>query len=124
MNDLDYSDFEPAGKDLAGSMADGGGVSVKDAVLPKIHRNDRAGSRGYPLLVPLKVDGRWLRRLTLRHPTQGDIDDLGNGVLESRRDLLCRLIGQPNEVVRALSWVDSEAIQQMFSDILPSFMKD
>lgn len=89
---------------------------------PAIEAGDGA-SHSYRLLVPLKVDGRWLRKVTMRLPTQGDIDDWGSGEVASPRALFCRLTGLHPAVAKALRWPDSERLHLMFSEMLPEFMQ-
>lgn len=82
------------------------------------------GSRRLFLMVPVDVEGECLRSIDLRLPTQGDIDDWGNGELTGTRALLCRLTNLEPSVVRKLAWPDSEALHQMLRDILPEFIFD
>lgn len=89
---------------------------------PAIEAGDGA-CHSYRLLIPLKVDGRWLRKVTMRLPTQGDIDDWGSGEVSSPRQLFCRLTGLHPAVVKALCWPDSERLHLTFSEMLPEFMR-
>ena len=109
-------DFNPGGGagESPAVAADGSPAPVIDS------RGAIAWSR--PLLLPFKVDGRWLRKVALHYPTQGDIDDFASGDLETLRHLLCRLTGLHAAVIRALRWPDSEALHQAFKDVLPPFI--
>ncbi|TRL35487.1 phage tail assembly protein [Rhizobium straminoryzae] len=119
MPDIDFSDYEPLAD--GASSADHAG----DAAGPRIEALEpTAGERSYVLLAPRRVDGEPLRRITLRALTQQDLDDVANGEIASRRLLLCRLAGLHPDIIRSLIWPDSEAIHQMFIDMLPDFLKD
>lgn len=96
--------------------------TVSDDGIPVVLAGQGA-SLSYRLLVPLKVDGRWLRRVTMRLPTQGDIDDWGSGEIASPRQLFCRLTDLQPAVAKALRWPDSERLHLMFSEMLPEFMR-
>ena len=80
------------------------------------------GQREYTLLVPLTVNGTRLRKIRMRLPVQGDIDDWGNGEIASPREFLVRLTGLDPLVIRALAWPDSEAVHLLFRDIVPDFI--
>lgn len=96
--------------------------AVADAgAMPAIDRQ-AAVAWARSLLFPLKVDGRWVRKVTLQHPAQGDIDDYASGELKSLRDVLCRLTGLHPDTIRALKWPDSEALHLAFKNVLPSFI--
>jgi hypothetical protein len=71
---------------------------------------------------PLKVNQETVSKIVVRQLLQGDIDDLGNGILASNRDLLCRLTGLDNAVIRALVWADSERLHKQFANLLPDFL--
>lgn len=78
----------------------------------------------YPLAYPRKLDGKPLRKITLRRPTQGDLDDLASGVIETNRDLLCLLTGLHRSVIRGLDARDSEALYRIFVDLLPAYIQE
>lgn len=71
---------------------------------------------------PLKKGTLTISKITVRRLLQGDIDDLGNGVLDGNRELLCRLTGLDNDIIRALTWEDSEVLHKRFSSLLPDFL--
>lgn len=124
MKQFDYPDLEPVVPDpLGGEVSTG-----ETQLLPVVTRDHGVGARRYRLLVPLRVDdGQKKRRITqvrLRLPDQSDFDDLADGVLANRRALLARLTDLDVEVIKALAWPDSEALHQMFADLLPDFLKD
>ncbi len=110
------------------AMIGGPDVSAVDAPEPvdaaPIITAGKGGDQTYRLMIPLKVNGRWLRAVTVRLPTQGDIDDWGNGVLVSPREMFCRLTGLDPYVVKALRWPDSEQLHLVFRDIVPEFMME
>lgn len=111
MQDLDFADFEQ-----------GGGEASSPATEPAITvalADTGAGSRRYTLLAPLLVNGERLDEVTLRQPTQGDLDDFANGEIGSRRLLLARLVDLDLQVIRGLTWADSQAIHQMLADLVP-----
>lgn len=118
MADLDFSEFEPADPDLAG---DGGSGAPALAIA---FAEPGGGERRYRLLAPLVVNDERLDEITLRLPTQSDLDDFANGELGNRRLLLARLAGLDPLVIKALAWPDSQAVHQMFADILPDFLKE
>lgn len=95
--------------------------TVSQVVVPL---NPAARVITYPLAFPLKVDGKPLRVVRMQRPTQGDIDDMGNGILASNRDLLCRLTGLSLAVVRHFEANDSERLHSLLIDLLPTFLKD
>lgn len=78
----------------------------------------------YPLAYPRKLDGKPLRKVTLRRPTQGDLDDLASGVIETNRDLLCHLTGLHRSVIRGLDARDSEALHGMLIDMMPAYLRE
>lgn len=78
----------------------------------------------YPLAYPRKVDGKPLRKVTLRRPTQGDLDDLASGAIETNRDLLCRLTGLTRSIIRSLDARDSEALHGMLIDMMPAYLRE
>ncbi len=83
-----------------------------------------AGSREVNLVFPFKVERRWLRKVSIRLPSQGDIDDFSSGDLPTLRDLLSRLTGLHPAVLKALIWHDSAAVHQVFRDVLPAFIAE
>lgn len=109
-------DFEPGD-----GAAEGGAVAADAGAMPAID-SQAAVAWSRALLFPFKVDGRWLRKVTLQHPAQGDIDDYASGELKSLRSVLCRLTGLHPDTIRALKWPDSEALHLAFKDVLPSFI--
>lgn len=80
------------------------------------------GSRQVVLAYPLKVNGKWLRSITVRPLDQGDVDDWENGQLPTLRDMMLRLTGLNPAVAKALVWLDSEAVLLMVQNTLPEFM--
>lgn len=111
-------DFEPV--DGAGESPAAGAEAVAASEPPPVISADVAVAWSRRLFLPFRVDGRWLRTISLRHLSQGDIDDFGAGTI-TRRDLLCRLTGLHPDVIRALKWPDSEKLHLAFQDSLPSF---
>lgn len=77
----------------------------------------------YPLAYPRKLNGKPLRKVALKRPTQGDLDDLASGVIETNRDLLCHLTGLDRSVIRALDARDSEALHGMLIDMMPAYIQ-
>ena len=75
-----------------------------------------AGLRELRLLVPLKVDGRLMRKVGMRLPTQGDIDDWGNG------EILYLQIAV-TDTGRGLSDDDMKVLFQRFSQASPKTYK-
>lgn len=120
LQELDYSQFDMPGAE----PADEENPQIAAPAAPEIAYDRNLGTRRVTLFAPVKVDGKLLKAITIRMPTQGDIDDFGNGVLENRRALLCRLTDQHPAVLKSLAWPDAEALQQMYNDMLPDFMKD
>jgi hypothetical protein len=118
--DLDFSHLEPVGADPA-SAGESAGHKL-DAPAPRIDAPARLGGRLYTLLSPFKVDGKWLRTITMRHPTQGEIDAWGNGEIDGARGLILAMTGLHPAVFKALAWPDAAALHQMFSDMVPSFV--
>ncbi|WP_137136609.1 hypothetical protein [Rhizobium sp. FKY42] len=116
--DLDFSDLSP--------IVPADDIEPATLLEPdlKIEVNTQAGARSHALLVPLKVNGKWLRKITLRLPSQGEIDDYVNGDLASRRAFLARLADLDPLVIKALRWPDSEAVHQLFHDIVPQFVSE
>lgn len=97
----------------------GGGALVP--VTTTIVTSD-AGQREYTLIVPPTVNGKRLRKIRMRLPLQGDIDDWGNGEIASLREFQARLTGLDPLVLRALAWPDAEAVHLLFRDIVPDFV--
>ncbi len=95
--------------------------TVSQVVVPL---NPAARVITYPLAFPLKVDGKPLRVVRLRRPTQGDMDDLSTGVIPTNRDLLCKMTGLSLTVIRNLDVVDSERLHSLLFDLIPDFLKD
>ena len=93
-------------------------------VAPIVKMNDLPGSVEVHLIFPFKVDGKMLRKVRVRQPSQEDIDDFSSGKLPTFRDLLVRLTGLHNAVIRALTWEDSKAVHQIFRDVLPAFIEE
>ena len=100
-------------------MDEEAGEEIKPSIVIEV---GPAGRRSYALIIPLKVNGKWLRKVDLRLPSQGDIDDWGTGEIENARAFLCRLTGLDPLVIKALRWPDSEALYQMFRDVMPDFV--
>lgn len=82
------------------------------------------GTRSFTLYKKIKVDGRWLTRISIRPPVGGDIDDWGSGRVGSSRDMLARLTGLHPAVIRGLDSVDLEIVYQMFWDMVPDWWRD
>lgn len=80
------------------------------------------GRRMLDLVHPPKVDGKPLRRVTVRLLEQGDVDDWVDGVITTRRELVLRLTGLHGDVIRKLKWPDSEALHLIIQDLLPDFI--
>ncbi len=119
--DLDFSHLEPIGPDPASDPAPAGeGVSIQPE--PRIDARSAVGARNYTLVSPFKVDGKWLRKVTIRYPTQGEIDAWGNGEIEGSRGLMLAMTGLHPSVFKALAWPDAAALHQMFSDMVPTFV--
>lgn len=91
---------------------------------PVISAESMMGSRQVELIFPFKVDGKMLRRVQVRIPSQGDIDDFISGELPTLRHLLARLTNLHLLVIRALNWEDSKAVHQIFKDVLPLFIQE
>lgn len=91
---------------------DGGPVVIASAT----------GRRMLELVHPPKVDGKPLRRVTVRLLEQGDVDDWVAGVITTRRELVLRLTGLHDAVVRRLKWPDSETLHLIIQDQLPEFI--
>lgn len=121
MDPLDFSQFDMAENGEAGAPETGASAEGPAVVAVA---NVAAGARVLSLLAPPAVDGKRLRRIVLRGLLQGDIDDLLDGTLPSRRALLCRLTGQPAAVIKVLQWPDSRVLHEMFIDALPDFLKE
>lgn len=120
MEHLDFSQFE-----MQVDAPVDGALDAPETVGPApvvVISNPGAGSRRYTLLVPLKVDGQWLRHVTLRAVRQGDIDDFGTGRIEGIRAFVCRITGLNPSVFDAMNFADSAAIHQMFGDMVPEFV--
>lgn len=131
--DLDFPDLRPWGdnpvpededKDDRQDLAEDSEPleSVESELVISV--DTKAGARSHTLLVPLKVNGKWLRRISLRLPSQGDIDDFLSDGNQSRRQLLAHLAGVDPLVIKALRWPDSEAVHQLFHDMLPQFISE
>lgn len=105
-------DFDPA---LSGPAT---------GVDPVVKLNPVPGSREVNLIYPFSVDGKMLRKVRIRLPSQGDIDDFSSGALPTLRDLLSRLTGLHPAVIKALVWEDSKAVHQVFRDVLPAFISE
>lgn len=118
--DLDFPDLEPEHPDAAATDDDLADRPFVPA--PTIAVDTKAGARSYTLLVPLKVNGKWLRQISLRLPSQGDIDDYLSDDNRSRREFLARMAGLDPLVIKALRWPDSEAVHQLFHDMVPQFI--
>ncbi len=80
--DLDFPDLRPWNDEAAQTDEDEQQALSEDEELLErvepelvISVDTKAGARSYTLLVPLKVNGKWLRQISLRLPSQGDIDD-------------------------------------------------
>lgn len=110
-----------SGSSSSAAKDDAAGDTAGDVSPVEFYR-PAAGARTYDLVYPRRVDGKWLRRITVRMPEQGDIDDYVSGELKDLRDLLVRLTGLSRPVIRALTWVDSSAVHQIFRDVLPAFI--
>ncbi|WP_281978793.1 phage tail assembly protein [Pseudorhizobium flavum] len=118
MQDLDFSEFE-------GGAGEAPGEAVAASAGPRVALAEPGrGGRRYMLLAPLYVDGYRLEEVTLRHLTQAELDDYAGGEIETRRLLLARVTGLHPDVIGAMIWPDSEALHQMFADLLPAFLKD
>ena len=120
--DLDFPDLEPEHPDAAATDSDLADRPFKPALTIAV--DTKAGARSHTLLVPLKVNGKWLRQITLRLPSQGQIDDYVNDENRSRRLLLAELAGVDPLIIKALRWPDSEAVHQIFHDIVPQFISE
>ncbi|MGQ3277876.1 MAG: phage tail assembly protein, partial [Shinella sp.] len=81
------------------------------------------GNRHVTLAYPFKVNGKWLRVVTIHLPDTGDIDDYVSGTLPTLRDLLARLTRLSHAEIMALKWIDSAAVHQVFRDVLPPFIE-
>lgn len=104
---------------------DGTMETVENVVMQHVvPLNPAAHTIVYPLTFPLKVDSKPLRMVRLRRPTQGDLDDLANGIIPTNRDLLCKLTGLSLAVVRQMDVVDSERLHSLLIDLMPAFLKD
>lgn len=120
--DLDFPDLEPEHSDTAADDSDLPDRPFEPALTIAV--DTKAGARSHTLLVPLKVNGKWLRQITLRLPSQGQIDDYVNDENPSRRLLLAELAGVDPLIIKALRWPDSEAVHQIFHDIVPQFISE
>lgn len=127
--DLYFPDLRPWNDDAAQTDEDEQqALSESEKLLervepgPVISVDANAGARSYTLLVPLKVNGKWLRQISLRIPSQGDIDDYLSDDNRSRREFLARMAGLDPLVIKALRWPDSEAVHQLFHDMVPQFI--
>jgi hypothetical protein len=120
MKDIDYADFEPVGN--VGSVFPDD--IAAEAPAPVVERRDASsGGRVYRLLAPLMVEGVEVREIVLAPLTQDILDAYANGEVGNRRALLCRSAGVHPAVIDALIWSDSEAVHQLFTDMLPDFLK-
>ena len=122
MQDLDFSEFDMPGAEIQEAATPA--ASSHDVPAPVVEADTAAGARSYTLLAGPKVNGRKLRRITMRPVTQADIDDLADGTLPNNRALLCRLTGLHPAVIKALIWPDAQFIHGMLLDALPDFMKE
>lgn len=122
MQDLDFSQFDMPGAEI--EQAANPAASSDEAPAPVVEADKAAGARTYTLLAGPKVNGRKLRRITMRAVTQADIDDLADGTLPNTRALLCRLTGLHPAVVKGLVWPDAQFVHAMFIDALPDFLKE
>ena len=127
--DLDFPDLRPWNDDATlANEDDQHSLSTNEELLERVEPDlvisvdTKAGARSYTLLVPLKVNGKWLRQISLRLPSQGDIDDYINDDNRSRREFLARMAGLDPLVIKALRWPDSEAVHQLFHDMVPQFI--
>lgn len=120
--DLDFPDLEPEHSGTAADDSDLPDRPFEPALTIAV--DTKAGARSHTLLVPLKVNGKWLRQITLRLPSQGQIDDYVNNENASRRLLLAELAGVDPLIIKALRWPDSEAVHQIFHDIVPQFISE
>jgi hypothetical protein len=131
--DLDFSHLAPVGADPAfqplSQAASAGEVVGHDVdgpdpriPAPRIDVPAQLGARIYTLLSPFKVDGKWRRTITMRHPTQGEIDAWGNGEIDGARGLILAMTSLHPAVFKALAWPDAAALHQMFSDMVPGFV--
>ncbi|MBN9055221.1 MAG: hypothetical protein BGO06_00650 [Shinella sp. 65-6] len=122
MNDLDFSQFDMPTDSSAAMITTRSTVEKAEPESISVVGNTAPGSRRYTLLVPLRVDGKWLRHVTLRAVQQGDIDDFGTGRIEGIRAFVCRIADLDPSVFAAMNFVDSAAIHQMFGDMVPEFV--
>ncbi len=76
---MDFSDYEPIGGDENQSAAAFAPPPADVSLL-----NPLVGSRSYRLLSPLKIDGKVVRTITMRHPTQGEVDALADEMITVR----------------------------------------
>lgn len=106
---MDFSDYEPVGGPETGETEAAETVSV--SLLDPL-----AGSRTYRLLAPLRVNGKVVRTIRMRHLRQDEIDTFGD---RSYREMIALSCGLPVEAVSALIWPDSEAVHALFDDMLP-----
>ncbi len=122
MQDLDFSEFDQpvAETEEAANPA----ASADTDPAPVVEADNTAGARTYALLAGPKVNGRKLRRITMRPVLQGDLDDLADGTLSGRRALLCRPVDPHPSVIKALTWQDSRIVHEMFVDALPDYLKE
>lgn len=107
----DYSDFEPVGGPEAGADDAEAAEAVSVEIL-----NPLVGSRTYRLLAPLKVNGKTVRVIRMRHLRQEEIDSFAGRPF---REMMAKACDLPPAVLGALIWPDSEAVHSMFDDMLP-----
>ena len=120
--DLDFPDLEPEHPTTAANDSDLTDHPFEAALTIAV--DTKVGARSHTLLVPLKVNGKWLRQITLRLPSQGQIDDYVSDENRSRRLLLAELAGVDPLIIKELRWPDSEAVHQIFHDIVPQFISE
>lgn len=106
---MDFSDYEPVGGPETGETEEAETVSVSLV-------DPLAGSRTYRLLAPLRVNGKVVRTIRMRHLRQDEID---GAKIRPVRHLIALACGLPIEALEALIWPDSQVIHQMFDDMLP-----
>ncbi len=113
---MDFSDYEPIGgadNESAAALA----PPPADVSL----LNPLVGSRSYRLLSPLKIDGKVVRIVTMRYPTQGEIDALADEAM-TVRELIAACCGLPVEAILTMIAPDSAAVHGIFIDLAP-FLK-
>lgn len=114
---MDFSGYDPIGGPETGPETgfEGEAAAGQPAVSVTL-ADPLAGSRTYRLLSPLKIDGKTVRVIRMRHLRQEEIDGFSQRPYREMIALACDL---PAAAISALIWPDSEAVHALFDDMLP-----